>query len=143
MNPSISSQEQIEANRANARHSTGPITEDGKARSSQNARIHGLCSRQIHIADKEEAAIFASLRAALTAELRPAGEFESIFLETILHAKWSLRRCRMNEANLLGSTPDPFLNPETRAALKDPRHLHLAPRTRFSTRLEGVESSSK
>jgi hypothetical protein len=33
---------QIEANRANARLSTGPRTERGKARASRNARRHGL-----------------------------------------------------------------------------------------------------
>ena len=117
MNPSTSPA-QIDANRANARRSTGPITEEGKARSSQNARVHGLCSRQLHIADEEEAAIFASLRGALSTELVPVGELELIHFETILHSQWNLRRCRMNEAKLLASVPDPFLDPETRAALK-------------------------
>ncbi len=77
-NPSTSSPEQIQANHANARRSTGPITEEGKARSSQNARIHGLCARQLHIADDEEAAIFASLRAALSTELAPADELKLV-----------------------------------------------------------------
>ncbi len=117
MNPSTSPA-QIDANRANARRSTGPITEEGKARSSQNARVHGLCSRQLHIADEEEAAIFASLRGALSTELVPVGELELLHFETILHSQWNLRRCRMNEAKLLASVPDPFLDPETRAALK-------------------------
>ena len=117
MHPSTSS-EKIAANRANARRSTGPITEEGKAHSSPNARVHGLCSRQLHIADEEEAAIFASLRGALSTELVPVGELELIHFETILHSQWNLRRCRMNEAKLLASVPDPFLDSETRAALK-------------------------
>ncbi len=117
MNPSTSPQ-QIEANRANARRSTGPVTDKGKARSAQNARVHGLCSRQLHIADEEETAILASLRDALAFELAPAGELELIHFEAILHAQWNLRHCRMNEAKLLASVPDPFLDPETRAALK-------------------------
>jgi hypothetical protein len=117
MNPSTSP-EKIEANRANARRSTGPITEEGKAHSSQNARVHGLCSRQLHLADEEETAVFASLRAALSSALVPAGELELIHFETILHSQWNLRRCRMNEAKLLASVPDPYLDPETRAALK-------------------------
>ena len=117
MNPSTSSA-QIEANRANAGRSTGPVTGEGKARSCQNARVHGLCSRQLHIVDDEEAAIFESLRAALSGELRPAGELELIHFEAILHAQWNRRRCRMNEAKLLASGPDPFLDAETRAALK-------------------------
>ncbi len=117
MHPSTSS-EKIAANRANARRSTGPITEEGKAHSSQNARVHGLCSRQLHIADEEEAAIFASLRGALSTELVPVGELELINFETILHSQWNLRRCRMNEATLLASVPDPFMDSETRAALR-------------------------
>ena len=117
MHPSTSS-EKIAANRANARRSTGPITEEGKAHSSQNARVHGLCSRQLHIADEEEAAIFASLRSALSTELVPVGELELLHFETILHSQWNLRRCRMNEATLLASVPNPFMDSETRAALR-------------------------
>ena len=43
------------ANRANARHSTGPRTESGKQRSSLNALRHGLSARKSFCAD----AIFA------------------------------------------------------------------------------------
>ena len=120
MNPSTttSSPARIQANRANSLHSTGPVTEGGKARASQNARSHGLCSRQLHIADAEEAAIFASLQSALSTALAPAGELELLLFEAILHSRWNLRRCRMNEANIHASVPDPFVNPETRAALK-------------------------
>lgn len=119
MNPTTSSSpEQIAANRENARRSTGPRTEEGKARAAQNARVHGLCSRQLHIAGGEEAAIFASLRDSLATELQPEGELELTHFEAILHARWNLRRCRMNEADLLASRPTPFRDPETRAALK-------------------------
>src|SRR5271167_3726478 len=38
----MSTPQQIEANRGNARSSTGPTTPRGKARASRNARRHGL-----------------------------------------------------------------------------------------------------
>jgi hypothetical protein len=38
----MSSFRQIDANRRNARLSTGPVTEDGKRKSLQNALRHGL-----------------------------------------------------------------------------------------------------
>lgn len=40
----MATQKQIEANRRNARRSTGPCTAEGKARSSRNRRTHGLCA---------------------------------------------------------------------------------------------------
>jgi hypothetical protein len=42
MRPRGISARQLEANRANARASTGPRTPTGKARASQNSRKHGL-----------------------------------------------------------------------------------------------------
>src|SRR6266852_72025 len=43
----------LEANAANAQHSTGPRTPEGQARSSQNARTHGLTARDVLIAPDE------------------------------------------------------------------------------------------
>jgi hypothetical protein len=40
----MSSDKQIEANRRNARKSTGPRTAAGKARASRNSRKHALCT---------------------------------------------------------------------------------------------------
>jgi hypothetical protein len=69
-----------EANRANAQLSTGPVTDAGKARSSQNARVHGLCSKQLFVADDEESKILDSLQSSLEAELKPVGEMEWVRL---------------------------------------------------------------
>ena len=43
----MASEKQIEANRLNAQHSTGPVTPDGKAASSRNAFKHGLRARNV------------------------------------------------------------------------------------------------
>jgi hypothetical protein len=40
----MASEAQIRANRLNAKRSTGPRTADGRARSAQNARKHGLAA---------------------------------------------------------------------------------------------------
>ncbi len=45
----MSTEKQTAANRRNAEKSTGPKTEAGKQRSSQNALIHGVCSTQMII----------------------------------------------------------------------------------------------
>lgn len=43
----MASKRQIEANRKNARRSTGPRTDAGKARASRNARRHGLSRSEL------------------------------------------------------------------------------------------------
>ena len=43
-----------EANRANAKRSTGPRTAEGKARASKNALAHGLTARDIIVGDEDE-----------------------------------------------------------------------------------------
>ncbi|MDR3621366.1 MAG: hypothetical protein P4L85_18590, partial [Paludisphaera borealis] len=40
---------QLQANRANAKKSCGPKSDDGKARSRLNALKHGLCAKTVNL----------------------------------------------------------------------------------------------
>ncbi|HEY1205718.1 MAG: hypothetical protein ABSH46_17000 [Bryobacteraceae bacterium] len=82
---------QIAANQRNARLSTGPATEDGKARSAQNATLHGLLAREA-VLPEEDASHFRDLLAALEAELQPAGALEEFLVREMASAQWRLRR---------------------------------------------------
>jgi hypothetical protein len=64
----MTSPKQLEANRTNAKHSSGPKSTNGKARSSRNALKHGLVSSEIVIWD-EDADQFELLRAGLESSL--------------------------------------------------------------------------
>src|SRR5579864_5293617 len=90
------------ANAANARLSTGPRTEEGKARSSQNARQHGLTAAQLVIAaeDREE---FDELHTQLQADIRPQGTVQQILFDQLVSAAWNLRRIPRMEAELTAS----------------------------------------
>ncbi len=86
----MSSQKQTEANRRNARRSTGPKTPEGKARSRLNALKHGLLAQDLILPD-EDAKLFLELLEALDAELQPADLLQQILLHEITSARWRLR----------------------------------------------------
>ncbi|WP_435016219.1 hypothetical protein TA3x_003783 [Tundrisphaera sp. TA3] len=64
---------QIEANRKNALKSTGPASEEGKARSRANSLKHGMTGAGV-VLPKEDAAEVERLADAFRAELKPEGE---------------------------------------------------------------------
>ena len=91
---------QIEANRPNAQHSTGPKTEAGKARSCTNRLSHGFTSSVLFIADEEREEINLLL-ADLHNEFQPATASEQILLEKIVQNQWlSLRAWRLQSIAL-------------------------------------------
>lgn len=90
---------QTEANRKNARHSTGPRTEAGKQASSKNRTTFGLYTIADYVRP-EEHDYYNEFRRALTAELAPAAILEEVLAAEIVSATWRLRRCALAEAEL-------------------------------------------
>ncbi|MBL0162035.1 MAG: hypothetical protein IPP47_34000 [Bryobacterales bacterium] len=87
---------QITANQANARHSTGPRTAEGKAASARNNTSHGLCSKDFVILAGEEQE-FSDFMTSLEASIQPVGALELDLFTQLAHASWGLRRCRRAE----------------------------------------------
>src|SRR3954451_11454234 len=86
----MTSFKQIEANRRNARHSTGPITEDGKQRSRRNAVRHGLTAETV-ISALENADDYQAFEAAIIADYDAQSAVER---ELVLRLAGLLRRLR-------------------------------------------------
>jgi hypothetical protein len=82
---------QVQANRANATVSTGPLTAEGKAIASRNATRHGILTGQL-LLDHEDRDEFNALVEELHDALAPVGAVELVLVERIAAAIWRQRR---------------------------------------------------
>lgn len=87
----MTSDRKSSANRDNAKKSTGPKSEAGKSVVSQNARTHGLLSRNL-IVEGESQEEFSQLLAELADEFQPVGLVEHALVERVGIALWRQRR---------------------------------------------------
>ena len=92
--------ERAAINRANAQHSTGPRTPEGKARSSRNALAHGLSSRNALMPFEDQAAYELHCRQFLD-EYQPATPTETQLVQELADTAWRLNRVPALEADLL------------------------------------------
>ncbi len=98
--PKSISDKQLQANRENAKLSTGPRTPEGKATSSRNAVKHGLFARDVllksphHNEDPKE---FISLLESLFEELKPETQFQEHLVRKIANCLWRSRRAIVAE----------------------------------------------
>src|SRR5260370_789651 len=93
----------LAANAANAPYSTGPLTPEGRARSSQNARTHGLIARDL-IIRPDEREEFEELRNDYQIAVKPQDGIQQSLFEELVGAAWNLRRLRRMEARLCSDT---------------------------------------
>jgi superfamily II helicase len=100
-----SSSARLAANAANAQRSTGPRTPQGQARSSQNARTHGLTARDLIVAPNESKE-FEQLLNGYQTEVQPQGAIQQTLFDELVGAAWNLRRVRRMEVQLCSDTAD-------------------------------------
>jgi hypothetical protein len=90
---------QIEANRRNARKSTGPITQEGKQRSRCNAVRHGLTAETV-IGALEDAEDYQAFEAAVIADYEAQSAVERELVLRLASLLWRLRRATTMETGL-------------------------------------------
>jgi hypothetical protein len=78
------SEAQLAANRANAQHSTGPRSAEGKARAAANALKHGLRAHNLYLLRNESPDELEALRQSLTAEFRPHTPSQHLLLQQLI-----------------------------------------------------------
>jgi hypothetical protein len=95
----MTSFKQIEANRRNARKSTGPITEEGKLQSRCNAVRHGLTAETV-IGALEDAEDYKAFQAAIIADYDAQSAVERELVLRLGSLLWRLRRATTIETGL-------------------------------------------
>ena len=102
------------ANKANAQHSTGPVSVAGKEAVSANRLAHGLSSDKFVVLPNENPAEYEALFQALKDEHQPTTPTESFLVTELARAQWKLARIQAIEAELLfSSETTPECGPES------------------------------
>ena len=92
---------QLRANQANAQHSTGPRTDEGKARARYNARRHGLTG-QFYVMDDDDRQAYLTFETRLMTDLKPAVPYEDQLAVSIAQDHWRMNRAKGIEFNTMG-----------------------------------------
>ncbi|MBV9085116.1 MAG: hypothetical protein JOZ62_20770 [Acidobacteriaceae bacterium] len=90
----MSTQAQIAANQANAQHSTGPRTEEGKAASCRNNFRHGFTGA-FNLLPSEDEDEFNALVTALRLEHNPSTPTENILVDKMAQHFWLTKRAQL------------------------------------------------
>ena len=117
-NPNIT-----ERDRANAQHSTGPRTDEGKAASAKNAVRDGLSIPPHVVLKTEDPAAFERLRIELRNIYQPQSDREALAVDDLAQSRWAILRCVRAE---LKTSKTPSGNSATPVLHRPPRH-RIAP----------------
>jgi hypothetical protein len=102
----MATKKQRDANRKNARKSTGPKSQAGKEVSRRNSLVHGLEAKVV-LLDHEDPAAFENLRDAIYADYLPNGPRSAVDLDMadqLVMTLWRLRRIPVFERVLVAWT---------------------------------------
>ena len=105
--PAERTQAQIEAARRNGAKSRGPVTPEGKARSSKNALKHGLATPEHILLEGEDEAAFTALHEGLIEENEPESPTEALLVHRLAVTFWKQSRADRLEAKLFANTDPP------------------------------------
>ncbi len=130
---------QLAANRENAKSSTGPTSEAGRKKVSQNALKTALTGAQI-LLPTDDAALYEATINDYKKQFQPVGPEETHLLQSIIDCRWRLaripglesalidlaRRDLLKQEPSLANNPEPVLEMQARLhKAKELRNLHL------------------
>lgn len=97
------SEKQLNANRGNAKKSTGPRTTTGKNVARNNALKHGLRASTTVVVGDENQQHFEEFHAVFMEDLTPIGTLEELLAGRIITLAWRLNRITRIESGLINN----------------------------------------
>jgi hypothetical protein len=130
----MTSVRQWQANRNNARKSTGPTTEEGKKHSRCNAVRHGLTAETV-AGGLEDAEDYSAFEAAIIADYDAQSAVERELVLRLASLLWRLRRATATEAGLFE------IQGNGSGEFRPPRYMHAASREIVNAMFGKVEAA--
>lgn len=143
----MSSLKQIEANRRNALHSTGPTTPEGRERSRRNALRHGLTAETV-VAALEDSEDYQAFEAAVISDHDAESAVERELVLRLASVLWRLRRATGIETALINFVAEDSHShkrgfaPETLAKRADPSSLQPVPESESGSSQVNFDSNA-
>ena len=100
--------DRADVNRANAQHSTGPRTPEGKQRSAMNAVRHGLTAKTPALPGENQQD-YLEFRRKMIEDLQAKGTLEEQLAQSIADIQWRLNTCVSLSEQILDTETDPRL----------------------------------
>ena len=97
----MATEAQINANRENAKKSTGPRTPEGKRISSRNATQNGAYATYATLYALEGKDDLVKLHEIIRQDVRPHGAVQELLVEQLASIHHRIRRLQMSEARIL------------------------------------------
>ena len=121
----VTSLKKVLANRNNAKKSTGPRTENGKAWAKRNAVKHGLRAEHI-ITVGENKIEFEELKDQFVKELQPIDIISMQLVNRIMLTAWNLQRSDKIQSGMLAYEMLSYEADEYKSKLKEIHHADFA-----------------
>ena len=121
----VTSLQKVLANRNNAKKSTGPRTENGKAWAKRNAVKHGLRAENI-ITVGESKIEFEELKDQFVKELQPIDIISMQLVNRIVLTAWNLQRSDKIQSGILAYEMQSYEADEYKSKLKVIHHADFA-----------------
>ena len=107
----MTSAAQVSANIANAQHSTGPVTAQGKTRSAANSLKFGFYAKQAVLLTDDDHFHFDCICETFEFDLQPKTTVQHTLFNQIVLAAWNIQRSNYVEAQLaITEGMDPLLS---------------------------------